>query len=68
MSFITKINLTMLMVFVVGLSIAGYITNIILQENAKREVITQASMMMEGALAIRNYTITEIKPLLIEQL
>jgi len=56
------------MVFVVGLSIAGYITNIILQENAKREVITQASMMMEGALAIRNYTITEIKPLLIEQL
>lgn len=58
----------MLLVFAIGLSIAGYIADIILQENAKREVITQASMMMEGALAVRNYTITEIKPLLIEQL
>ena len=58
----------MLMIFITGLSIAGYIANIILQENAKREVVTQASIMMEGALAIRNYTITEIKPLLIEQL
>ena len=56
------------MVFIIGLSIAGYIANIILQENAKREVVTQASIMMEGALAIRNYTITEIRPLLIEQL
>jgi len=68
MSFITKINLAMLMVFIIGLSVAGYIANSILQENAKREVVTQASIMMEGALAIRNYTITEIKPLLIEQL
>jgi len=56
------------MVFIIGLSVAGYIANSILQENAKREVVTQASIMMEGALAIRNYTITEIKPLLIEQL
>lgn len=68
MSFITKINLAMLIVFIIGLSVAGYIANSILQENAKREVVTQASIMMEGALAIRNYTITEIKPLLIEQL
>ena len=68
MSFITKINLAMLMVFIIGLSVAGYIANMILQENAKREVVMQASIMMEGALAIRNYTITEIKPLLIEQL
>ena len=58
----------MLMVFIIGLSVAGYIANMILQENDKREVVTQASIMMEGALAIRNYTITEIKPLLIEQL
>ncbi len=67
MSFITKINLAMSLVFIIGISIAGYIANIILQENAKREVIAQASMMMEGALAVRNYTITEIRPLLKEQ-
>ena len=54
MSFITKINLAMLMVFIIGLSVAGYIANMILQENAKREVVMQASIMMEGALAIRN--------------
>lgn len=68
MSFITKINLAMSLVFLLGLSIASYIANTILQDNAKREVVAQASMMMEGALAVRNYTITEIKPLLKNQL
>ncbi|MDH5435264.1 MAG: DUF3365 domain-containing protein [Gammaproteobacteria bacterium] len=68
MSFITKINLAMSLVFLVGLSIVSYISNTILQDNAKREVIEQASMMMEGALAVRNYTITEIRPLLKDQL
>lgn len=67
MSFITKINLAMLMVFAIGLSIAGYIAYALLQENAKREVVEQASLMMDGALAVRNYTIKEIKPLLIDQ-
>ena len=58
----------MLIVFAIGLSIAGYIANIILQENAKREVVEQASLMMEGALAVRSYTIKEIKPLLVDEL
>lgn len=57
----------MLMVFAIGLSIAGYIAYALLQENAKREVVEQASLMMDGALAVRNYTIKEIKPLLIDQ-
>ena len=54
----------MLMVFAIGLSIAGYIAYALLQENAKREVVEQASLMMDGALAVRNYTIKEIKPLI----
>ena len=58
----------MLLVFAIGVSTAGYIANIILQDNAKREVIEQASLMMEGALAVRNYTITQVKPLLADQL
>ena len=68
MSFITKINIAMLLVFAVGVTSAGYIANVILQDNAKREVIEQASLMMEGALAVRNYTITQVKPLLADQL
>lgn len=68
MSFITKINLAMILVFAIGVSSAGYIANIILQDNAKREVIEQASLMMEGALAVRNYTIKQVKPLLADQL
>lgn len=67
MSFITKINLTMSLVFIIGLSIFGYIANGVLQDNAKREVIAQASLMMEGALAVRGYTISEIRPLLKDQ-
>ena len=67
MSFVIKINLAMSMVFIIGLSIVGYVANFILQDNAKREVIAQASLMMEGAFAVRSYTITEIRPLLKEQ-
>ena len=67
MSFVIKINLAMSMVFIIGLSIVGYVANVILQDNAKREVIAQAGLMMEGAFAVRSYTITEIRPLLKEQ-
>ena len=68
MTLTTKINLALSVVFLAGLIITGYVSHAILQDNAKREVITQAGMMMDSALAARGYTITEIKPLLAGQL
>jgi protein-histidine pros-kinase len=68
MTLTTKINLALSAVFVAGLLITGYISRAILVDNAKREVITHAGMMMESALAARAYTINEIRPLLADKL
>src|SRR6202046_4726812 len=43
---------------------AGYVCRSILEANAKREVFSEAGLMMDSALAIRNYTANEILPLL----
>lgn len=64
----TKINLALAVVFATGLCITGYISRAILLENAKREVITHASLMMESAYAARAYTIKQVKPLLTDRL
>ena len=64
----TKFNLVLVGVFSVGLLVTGLLSYKILQKNAREEVIQQAGMMMEAAMAIRGYTIGEIKPLLGMQL
>ncbi|MBI1425072.1 MAG: DUF3365 domain-containing protein [Gammaproteobacteria bacterium] len=68
MRIITKFNLVLISVGAIAMASSGYVSYYILQENAKREVITHAGMMMEAALAIRGYTISEIRPLLADQM
>jgi HAMP domain-containing protein len=68
MSLLVRMNLAMLLVFAIGASVAGFIAHSILQDNAKREVIDQARLMMESASAVRKYTADEIQPLLAAQL
>jgi len=48
----------------IGLAIIGSTSYYILHRHAREEVIKQATVLMEAALAMRKYTITEIKPLL----
>jgi len=64
----TKFNLVLFMVFSLGLGIAGYVSYTVLQKHAREEVLTHAGMMMEAALAIRGYTVKEIRPLLTLQM
>lgn len=59
-----KFNLVLSLLFIAGISVSGVLSWKILQNNAQREVIERAGLMMEGATAIRWYTINEIKPLL----
>ena len=68
MKLLIKVNLALVAAFGAGLAVTGYLTNQVLQENAKREVFSHASLMMEAALAARSYTSKEIKPLLTAQL
>jgi len=63
-----KFNLVLLAICIVGIVVVGYASSYILQKNARDEVIRHAGMMMEAALAMRSYTIKEIKPLLTSQL
>jgi protein-histidine pros-kinase len=59
-----KFNLVLILVFSIGLAITALLSWNILQKNAKKEVIERAGLMMESALAVRGYTVSEIKPLL----
>ena len=68
MKLIVKFNLVLLSVFAIGFLVTGYVSNRLLQRNAKGEILENARIMMEAALAVRSYTNTQIKPLLDTQL
>jgi len=63
-----KFNLVLLLAFVIGLALAAYLTDRILKENAREEVIQNARIMMESALGARAYTSEKIRPLLTLQM
>jgi len=64
----TKFNLILVLVLSISFIVCAYFSFNILQRNAKREVVKHAGMMLEAALAIRGYTVSEIRPLLAEQM
>jgi protein-histidine pros-kinase len=68
MKLLLKFNLVLLLVFAVGLVTTGYLCNRLLQQNAKAEIMENARIMMEAAIAVRTYTATQIKPLLETQI
>jgi HAMP domain-containing protein len=68
MKLIVKFNLVLGLVFAIAFLAVGYVSNRLLQRNAKQEILENARIMMEAALAVRSYTNTQIKPLLDTQL
>lgn len=68
MKIVIKFNLILLLVFALGFSATAYFTNDMLQRNAREEIIQNARIMMEAAVATRTYTNTQIKPLLANQM
>ncbi len=65
MSLSVKFNLVLVLTFLAGMIAAGYISDAILQRNARDEILHTASIIMENAMAVRSYTVNEVKPLLI---
>jgi HAMP domain-containing protein len=63
-----KFNLVLLAAFVVGLALAMAVSYRIVRDNARREVLQEAAIMMAQASAIRSYTTREIGPLLVDQM
>jgi len=68
MKLIWKFNLVLVGIFVLGFLIAGYISYTALQKNAREEILQHARLMMEAALSARNYTTTQVSPLLATQM
>ena len=68
MKLIWKFNLVLLGIFALGFVVAGFISYNALQTNAREEILQNARLMMESALSSRNYTATQIKPLLDSQM
>src|SRR5262250_3854942 len=68
MKLLLKFNLVLLVVFAIGLVTTGFVCRRLLQQNAKAEIMENARIMMEAAVAVRTYTATQIKPLLETQI
>jgi HAMP domain-containing protein len=65
---ILKFNLVFVAIFLIGLGIAGYTSNQLLQQNAREEILQNARLVMETALATRAYTANQVGPLLETQM
>jgi HAMP domain-containing protein len=64
MSLLVRINLILGATLLLAAMALSYGCRSLLQSNAKLEVIREAGLMLDSALAIRNYTSSEILPLL----
>jgi len=68
MKLLLKFNVVLFLVFAMGLVTTGFVCRRLLQQNAKAEIMENARIMMEAAIAVRTYTSTQIRPLLETQM
>jgi len=68
MKLATKFNLVLIIVLLLGFGVTGFSSFTILQKNARAEIRDRAGIMMEAALAMRSYTVGEVRPLLAVQI
>lgn len=62
MSLRIKFNLVLVLVFILGLAVSGYVSFDLLHKNAREDVLRNAGVMMEAALSMRSYTVTQVRP------
>ena len=62
-----KFNIVLTLVFAAGMAVSAWVSYELLQRNAKQEVLRNAGLMMEAALSIRGYTISQVRPNLQDQ-
>jgi HAMP domain-containing protein len=64
MKLLTKFNLILIVVFGASGYLIGQLSYSFLMNNARREVLAQAELMMQSAKAVRQYTSSDLRPLL----
>src|SRR5215510_13337857 len=68
MKLIIKFNLVFIVVFLLGLATTATVSHQLLQQHARDEIVQNARLLMESALATRAYTSTQVGPLLQTQM
>src|SRR6185295_1460637 len=64
MKLLLKFNLVLAILFAIGMAATAFISRDLLQRNARDEVYANAKLLIDGALAVREYTSKNIAPLL----
>jgi protein-histidine pros-kinase len=64
MRLVVKFNLVLLVIFVIGFGAAAAFSRSLLEQSAREDVLQDARLIMESALASRAYTINQVAPLL----
>jgi len=62
-----KFNLVLFLVFVLGLGVSGYVSYDLLHKTARDEVLRNAGVMMEAALSMRTYTVSQVRDKLVQK-
>ena len=68
MKLLLKFNLVLAALFALGVLATAWISRDLLQRNAREEIFEAAKLLIDGALAVRDYTSTNIAPLLETQI
>ena len=68
MKLIFKFNLVLLILFAIGVAATAYLTRDLLERNAREEVYENAKLLIDSALAVREYTNRNIAHLLETQI
>jgi len=59
-----RFNAALFAAFALAAALAGYVCWTVLENNARRDVLAEADLMLDSATAVRAYTANEILPLL----
>jgi protein-histidine pros-kinase len=68
MNLLLRVNLVLVAAFAIGAGIAAVACRTLLQRSAEHEIRAEAELMIDSALAARDYTATEVAPLLLAQM
>ena len=68
MKLLVKLNLVLALLFAIGIAATAAISRDLLQRNAREEIYEASKLLIDGALAVRDYTSTNIAPLLETQI
>jgi protein-histidine pros-kinase len=68
MKLLAKLNIILICVFILAMVPTAMVSRQLLDRNAEAQVIQNARIMMETAMAMRGYTVQQVKPLLAEQM